>query len=92
MARKIVHNPDGSISTELTETVTDPRLNQGYPTNIPRLYNGRLVSLTNALLRVLRAKGKDSETGRQLPTFMTIPEAVSAAKQRSQLLGKQYGQ
>lgn len=89
--RPIVKNPDGSISTERTITVTDPRINGGKPTNIPSMYGGKEVSEQEAIARVATAGGKDPETGEVLPGFNSIEEAVAAAQARSKELGNQYG-
>jgi len=86
--RKAVKNRDGSYSTERSRTVTHKKLNQGLPTNIPTMFKGRQVSEANAIQKAIRSKGVDRETGRRLPAFVTIKEAVSSAKQRSVILGK----
>ena len=88
--RPIVQNPDGSISTERTITVTDPRLNGGKPTNIPSMFGGKQVSEQEAINRIVQAGGKDPETGQALQGFNTIREAVTSAQQRSADLGKKY--
>ena len=38
----ILSRPDGGHSSEISLTVTDPRLNQGRPTNIPSLIRGQV--------------------------------------------------
>lgn len=86
--RPPVQNRDGSVSTERSITVTDPRLNDGRPTNIPSMFGGREVSQDEAIERIVRAGGKDPETGRSLPAFDSIEEAVAAAKARSERLGQ----
>jgi hypothetical protein len=89
--RPIVKNEDGSVSTERTITVTDERINGGKPTNIPTMFGGKQVSEEEAIERIARAGGKDPETGRPLPGYNSIEEAVKAAKERSENLGRQYG-
>jgi uncharacterized protein (DUF2267 family) len=71
-----VRNADGSHSTELSITVTDPRLNGGRPTNIPSLWGGEVVPDHDAVTRAL-------ESGNQYQSFGSIDEAVTAAKARS---------
>ena len=81
--RQVVKNPDGSVSTERTITVTHPRINNGLPTNIPSMFGGKEVSEDEAIEIIIRAGGFDPETGRYLPGFNTIEDAVKAAQQRS---------
>lgn len=81
-------NPDGTNSTELSITVTDPRLNSGRPTNIPSLWvvNGKMQELPEA-----EAVMKALEAGTQWPSFGSIEEAVTAAKTRSDAGGVAQG-
>ncbi len=81
--RPVVINKDGSISSEQSVTIIDRRINGGRPTNIPTFFNGRKVSVEKAISIIVNSKGKDPETGRKLPGFRTIEEAVSAAIKRS---------
>lgn len=81
--RPRVQNNDGSFSSELSATVTDPRLNAGQPTNIPTMFSGRQESEDAAIQRIIDAGGVDPETGRQLSGFDSTPEAVDAARARS---------
>jgi len=69
-------NADGSYSTELTITVTNPKLNGGKPTNIPSLWKGKEVNEETAVANALAS-------GAKYDSFSTIPEAVSAAKEKS---------
>lgn len=69
-------NSDGSHSTELSITVTDPRLNEGRPTNIPSLWAGKVVDEDEAVGNALNA-------GKSYQSFGSIEEAVRAAKARS---------
>lgn len=78
--RPILDNGDGSYSTEESITVTDPRLNGGQPTNIPSIWGGRrTVSEDEAVSAAL-------QSGQRFSAFGSIPEAVSAAKARSDSL------
>lgn len=69
-------NADGSYSTELSITVTNPKLNGGKPTNIPSLWKGKEVNEETAVANALAS-------GAKYESFSTIPEAVSAAKEKS---------
>jgi hypothetical protein len=69
-------NPDGSHSTEVSITVTDPRLNEGKPTNIPSLWGGKEVDENTAVNNALMSK-------KTYKSFATIDDAVAAAKARS---------
>jgi hypothetical protein len=69
-------NADGSVSTEISITVTDPRLNGGKPTNIPSLWGGQVVDQETAVANALA-------TGKPYQSFGTIDQAVAAAKTRS---------
>ena len=71
-----VKNADGSYSTELSITVTNPKLNGGKPTNIPSLWKGKVVNEETAVANALAS-------GAKYESFSTIPEAVSAAKEKS---------
>lgn len=69
-------NADGSYSTEVSITVTNPKLNDGKPTNIPSLWKGKEVDEDTAVKNALA-------TGKKYESFSTIPDAVAAAKERS---------
>lgn len=88
----VLNNPDGSVSTEISTTVTDPRVNAGRPTNIPLLVKGQksVSSLQDgndptpeqqeiAILRAAERSGK----GSALPSYRSIDAAVAAAEKRS---------
>jgi len=75
-----VENPDGSVSTEISITVQDPRLNEGRPTNIPSLWERKVVDDDTAVERALKS-------GKRYTSYDTIEEAVRAARQRSSDLG-----
>ncbi|HEX6786960.1 MAG TPA: hypothetical protein VF076_07165 [Acidimicrobiales bacterium] len=75
-----ISNPDGSVTTERSITVTDPRLNGGRPTNIPSVWDGRIVSQDEAIDAATRS-------GVSFPSFGSIDDAVGAARQRSDDLG-----
>lgn len=88
-----LRRPDGSVSTEISITVTDPRLNQGRPTNIPSLVQGQTgvndllagkrITPEQQNIAIQRAIDRTRD-GLSLPSFGTIEEAVAAAKARSQ--------
>jgi len=73
-------NADGTYSTEVSITVTNPKLNGGKPTNIPSLWKGKEVDEETAVENALA-------TGKKYESFSTIPEAVKAAKERSKAGG-----
>lgn len=81
--RTLYRNADGSVSSERSITVTDPRINGGKPTNIPSMFGGKQLDEDAAVEMIQKAGGKDPETGRALPAFESIEEAVAAAKKRS---------
>lgn len=83
---------DGGISTEISITVTDKRLNKGKPTNIPLLVKGQ-ISVDDLLdgknhtrkqeeIAIKRAVER-IKAGASLPSFENIDEAVKAAETRS---------
>ena len=73
-------NADGSYSTEVSITVTNPKLNGGKPTNIPSLWKGKEVDEDTAVKNALAS-------GKKYDSFSTIPEAVTAAKEKSKAGG-----
>lgn len=81
--RPIFENQFGESVTERTITITDPRINQGQPTNIPTVFNGQFLSDEDAILSVANAQGNDPITGMALQGFGSIDEAVENAKSRS---------
>lgn len=98
----VVPHPNGAVSTELSATVTDPRLNNGFPTNIPTLVRGNEVlrdlimsgqlkdsSFDNEVIRtaIERALSREKD-GMTWPAYMTIEDAVNAAQRRSQRKGQ----
>ena len=87
LKRQVVNNPDGSISTERTVTIQDPRIHKGLWVNIPTLYGGEEVSQEKAIDIIAKNKGVDPETGEEVPFFTTLDEAISSAKARSDSLG-----
>lgn len=78
--RPMLANPDGSVSTEESITITDERLNGGRPTNIPSIWGGKRRSDEDAITEALRS-------GQTFPSFTSIPAAVAAAEARSRELG-----
>lgn len=83
-----IHNPDGSVSSELSITIEDEGINGGKPTNIPSIFNGKIVTPDEAIERIIAAGGKDPETGRKLPAYNSVAEAVKAAQERTHSLGR----
>lgn len=77
-------NPDGSDSTEVSITVTDPRLNEGKPTNIPSLWAGKEVDEDTAVNNALKS-------GKTYKSFDSIANAVKAAEERSNAGGASAG-
>ena len=83
--------PDGGISTELSVTVTDERLNHGQPTNIPLLVQGQQG--VDALLGgadptewqmefAINRAAERAAMGQALPSYDSIEDA--AARERSE--------
>lgn len=87
--RKVYQTPEGDFVTERSITVTDNRINEGKPTNIPSVYGGTIMSEEVAISIIADNKGIDPETGRKLLSFNSIKEAVRAAEERTKGLGKQ---
>lgn len=79
--RPIRPNADGSVSTELSITVTNPRLNGGRPTNIPSMWGGRELDEEGSVTEALKSQ-------RPFPAFNSIDEAVAHAKARSATMGR----
>ncbi|NIA72379.1 hypothetical protein HBA54_27705 [Pelagibius litoralis] len=84
--RPIIEGDAGRFS-EISITVTHPDINDGKPTNIPSVFDGKPRSEEEAVRRVVEAGGVDPESGRALPGFDTIEAAVTAARDRSDSLG-----
>ena len=89
----VFESPVGDVSTEKSVTVTDERLNGGKPTNIPMLVKGQDDAAVERILRgtftdedietAVKRANERVKKGQSLPSFSTIEEAVSAAKNRS---------
>lgn len=73
--RPVVRNPDGSVSTHIEATVTDPRINDGQATNIPTMYGGRRVSAEEAQDIIARSGGVDPDTSQPLRAYASIDDA-----------------
>ena len=86
--RPLFQDSDGNFVSEKTVTVTDPRVNDGKPTNIPTVYDGRILTEDQAIQVVAESKGIDPVSGEQLKPFDTIEEAIQAAEERSKDLGQ----
>lgn len=96
--RKVIDLGNGEFETEKTITVTDKRLNDGRPTNIPTIFDGKHVSDEEAVEIIVKNKGVDPDTGRKLPGFYptnpfdpksAVDAAVIAAQERSEKLGRE---
>lgn len=68
-------------SSVLSGSIEDPRINNGRPTLVPFLYNGRKVSPQEA-------SDLAFESGRVWPSFKTNDEATAASKKLSFRLGR----
>lgn len=82
--RQIFKDLAGRTVSEISATI---ELNGDF-VNIPTIFEGKIVSVDEALKRV-RRKGRlvDPETGRTLPVFKTQKAAEAAAEKRSRALG-----
>ncbi len=88
----ILHRPDGGHSSELSITVTDSRLNNGRPTNIPTLVLGQIgvdalltgepVTHQQQNIAIERAAER-VVGGASLQHYDSIESAVAAAQARS---------
>ena len=90
--RPVYKDRNGEYVTEKTVTITDDRINGGKPTNIPTVYNGKILSEDEAADLVVKSGGKDPITGRVLESFNSIEEAVKSAQSRSYGLGVKLGE
>jgi hypothetical protein len=70
-----VQNPNGSHSGEISIGVNDPRLNNGRPTNIPSLWNGKKLSEKDAIEAAVKS-------GKRFKSYNTWKEANAAAEAR----------
>lgn len=84
--KPIIQNPDGTISTERSITVTHPGLNSNRPTNIPTIVGGKQLKDSQAVEAAIAQQA----AGYRYPSYDTIDLAVAAAKQRSEQLGRDY--
>jgi len=88
----VLYNKKGEATTELSITVTDKRLNQGKPTNIPTLVKGQVdvpalqeggaPSQAQEDIAIKRAAER-VKAGANLPSHDTVDAAVTAARARS---------
>ena len=86
--RPVVLNDDGSVSTERTITISHPGINSGRYTNIPTMFGGKEFSPEVSILKIIKHKGIDPDTGISLPGFGDVRQAEIAAQKRSKELGK----
>src|SRR5690606_23816994 len=71
------------VSTELSITVTNPKLNGGKPTNIPSIWNGQRYNPETEEDAIVE---QALASGQTFASFETIEEAVAAAEARSNSL------
>ena len=83
--KPILRNKDRSISTESTITISVQQLNKGKHTNIPTIIDGKRVSENEAIKHAIKHQHKHA-----YPAYDSVKEAVTAAKNRSDQLGKDY--
>lgn len=87
--RPILQGPSGKGATEESITVTHPRLNGGLPTNIPSIWNGQRPPGQFGTSQFEDwAVEQAIRSGTKFPTFNSIDEATSAAKMRSDEIGR----
>src|SRR4030095_16430728 len=84
----------GQTATALSQTVTDARINQGKPTNIPLIVPGISQQEIQSIAAGKEPSGEAYERsiahaqnriarGEQIPSYGTIDEAVSVSKAES---------
>jgi hypothetical protein len=71
-------NPDGSHSSEVTVTLTNPRLNEGRPTNVPSLWSGQELDNEDEIVDRVHRSGKI------YPYHTSIEDAERSARARSE--------
>jgi hypothetical protein len=71
-------NPDGSRSTEVSVTLTHPKLNEGRPTNVPSLWGGEEVKDDDDIVNRVHRSGKI------YPYHTSIEDAERSAVARSE--------
>ncbi len=74
---RTVRNADGSVSSVRSGSVEDKRLNNGRPTLIPFVYDGKIVNTKEAVRRAIESK-------LLFPSFDTNEEATVVSKQISE--------
>ncbi len=90
--RPIVYNQEErGFSTEYTQTVQHPKLNNGQFTNIPSIFSGRFVQPEIAIGLIMKNGGYDPDTGRRLIGYRSLQSAIQAAKDRTKELNVQIG-
>jgi hypothetical protein len=87
----VLRDSKGNANTEISITVTDPRLNGGKPTNIPTLVRGQVdvPALQESMqptrqqeeIAIQRALERQ-KSGATLPSYSSIQEAERAARSR----------
>ncbi|MGC4097750.1 MAG: hypothetical protein QM706_11595 [Nitrospira sp.] len=90
--RPILQNSKGDVMTERTITIRGiAEINGGGITNIPTVFNGKVVSDEEAIEIMRKSKGVDPETGQQMRRYWSVKDAEIAARERSARLGRDYG-
>lgn len=89
----VLDRPGGGVSTELSITVRDPRLNGGRPTNVPLLVQGqegvqdlladKEPTASQREIAIRRAEVR-MRRGAVLPSYGTLKEATTAAQKRTE--------
>lgn len=80
--RLIKVNPEGGMSTEVTETIEV----DGKFYNVPTLYEDGEVSAEESFNRIVEAGMTDPETGREIVGFDSEEAAIAAAEERTAAL------
>ena len=93
----ILKRPDGRVSTELSITVNDPRLNNSRATNIPLLVKGQVdvdkllreqnPSPSKQQVEIAIKRAAERVAAEDLPSYDSIEAAEIAAKARSEAGG-----
>jgi hypothetical protein len=83
--RPVLRNPDGSYATMEQITVTDERINNGQPTNIPSIWDGKRLSEDESVERAAAAIASGAFVGHfvDMKAYPSIDAAVEAAKKES---------
>ena len=87
--RPVLGAGQGNVATEESITVTHPLLNGGLPTNIPSIWAGQRPPAQFGTPQFEDwAVERALQSGQQFQSFGNIAEAIKAAKERSEMLGR----